>query len=268
MRNAFQWVFGLCLLLLPITIWAQSDSNSNSLQTLITESGSEVRLAYVADFMSAEISGNPFELDSTKNARLQNSFQAAFQMDSLRKYFHERLSEQLTPSFIDSSLTLIQRDSIHTVLDAKKEFNTLQGLRKQVVSRYELDKEGIADNRAMQIKSLMENQKLTQFTVDSQVLIFRSIIKAYDHLNTEQSFSDTQVDAFTNNFRMRAESTMTSNLNNRYQIMYYDIDDPTLEYYISVFRSGLGKRLNEAFSTSMIASYEKAVQHFLSSIED
>lgn len=255
----------LCFILVPFIMTAQ-ESKVKNISQIFDALPVEGTLEEAPQELYSQFSQNPFGISPSLNKQIMNLFEEAFETDSLLIYAREAFHQNFNISAPDSSLRWINSNNIKKALEAENEFYTLQGIRKRIVNRYEMEQNPPSDKRQNIIDSLVRAKSAAESETESQVIIFRALISAFAELNNQQTFDKSQVEGFVNNFRYQVQSQIDSNVRRQLLLMYDDIDNEILREYIDFYESEAGSRLAAIMTESIHSAYQKAADQFVESV--
>ncbi len=261
----------LCFLLVPLIMTAQEsteESSTNSINHIFDALPVEGTLEEAPQELYSQFSQNPFGIPSSRNNQVMDLFLDAFETDSLLAYAREAFHQNFNASDPDFSLRRFNSNAVQKVLEAEKEFYTLQGIRKRIVNRYEMEQNPPAEKRQTVIDSLTQAKSAAELEVESQVIIFRALISAFSELDSQQMFDKTQVEGFVNNFRYQIQSQIDSNVRRQLMLMYHGIENDTLKEYINFYETESGNRLGKIMNESIHSAYRKAADQFVESVRN
>lgn len=261
----------LSIFLLPFTTSAQepdSDSTTEIINYIFEEIPIEEKINEHPRELHEQFSQNPFGLSPSKNDQMMDLFLQAFTADSLvnhaREIFHDNFDEERAQSVTD----WLKKESIKEILEAEQEFYSLQGIRKRVVNKYELEQNSPSEDRTKLINSLIASMSEVEAEIESQVILFRAIVTAFGELSDQRTLSDSQINNFVNNFRNQMQGQVDQELTQQYLLRYHGLDTEVLQQYQSFYESEAGVWLNKNISQGIQSAYQKASDRFLESIQN
>lgn len=255
----------LCFMLMPFLVTAQ-ESKVKNISQIFDAIPVEGVLKEAPQELYSQFSQNPFGISSSRNKQIMKLFEDAFEADSLLNHARETFYQNFNSSDPDSSLRWINSSDTRKALEAENEFYTLQGIRKRIVNRYEMEQNPPSDQRKNIIDSLVRAKSAAETEVESQVIIFRALISAYAELNSQQTFDKSQIEGFVNNFRYQVQAQIDSNVRRQLLLMYRGIDNDTLREYIDYYETEAGNRLAGIIAESIHSAYRKASDQFVESV--
>lgn len=273
MKSLFRTVPAFLLLfgLLPLVVSAQSGtpdlSQNEIIDRIIHETGISDGIESSPREIRRQFASNPFGLEAEKNERMIQLFEEAYD-DGLLQQVQQTFSEQYQAEHAGQVMTWLEDSTAQQVLNSEKEFYTLQGTRKQIVRRYEMEQEPPSEQRTQLVDSLIEATSAVESAVESQVILFRSIISAFSILSDQQNFSESQIDGIVSNYRMQVEPQMQQEMSRQLLIMYYDIDSEILRDYTSFYQSEAGRWLNTTSSQAIQEAYRTAGEQFVQTVKE
>lgn len=258
--------FFLCL---PFLVFGQSaPENKHALvNQLVEQLALKDQLKEAPDDIRLQFKQNPLNLPAQKNERMLELFSDAYKSDRLLNDFKDALQQEMTDEQAAEISQKLSTPGIRAVTDAQQEFYTLQGKRKRIVAKYEMDQQAPSPERAAAITALVDTISSAAGSVESSVVILRSVIKALGVLSDQHSFTDQQIDAVADNFRTQMQAGASQQTNNRLMVTYYNVDTEALESYVTFMQSDTGQWLDKAISQSIQSAYEAASDRFLQSIK-
>lgn len=256
---------------LPFVSTAQEsspDSKAQVISEIIHETSIKGEMKQSVEELQNQFAQNPFGLPSDKNAKMMDIFAQSFSPDSMIHSIRETFRNQYKPASADSTIEWLNTPNTQKALNFEKEFYTLQGIRKRVVNRYELQKNPPSQRRTELIKSLKKDMSASQSEIESQAIIFRALVSAFSTLSDQRSFSEQQIDTFVNNYRGQVQSQIDQQIVDQLLIKYHGLDNETLQKYASFFATEHGQWLSETTSESIHNALQKASDRFLKSINN
>ncbi len=264
-------LFLYTIIISPVSTAAQ-ESSSHSVgdvpEQLFDKMQVAQKLMETTEELHSQFVQNPFGLPDAQNEQMMDLFLEAFSKPMLVNDAKEIFQQNLNSQYADSTLQWIQQPNTKTVLEAQKQYYTLQGIRQRIVHKYELEQQPPSDERTEIIQSLAENTSAIESEIESKVIIFRAIVSAFDEFNTQQSFSEMQLNGIVNNFRSQLQSQVEQEVNDRFLLMYYEIENDNLSAYSSFYNTESGRWLNSTISKSIHAAYQSAADRFLKSVRN
>lgn len=263
-------IIAFFLSLLPVMLMAQSKTvpTAETINTIIKETSVSGELNQPIDELGSQFSQNPFGLPSQQNEKLMESYSEAFQPKSTLETIRHTFNENFNPDHAESVINWLKKDNTQKVHEAEKEFYTIQGTRKRIVSKYELEQDPPEQERLQLIQSLAQRTSAAETEIESRVIIFRAMINAFSELSAQQSFTERQVDSFAQNFRNQMKSQVDEQVTNHLLTKYHGIDDTTLEEYISFYDTEEGQWLSDTTSEAIYAALEIASDQLIKAVNE
>lgn len=246
---------------------APDQSKQEVIDQILRTLSTPEQLNEIPEDLITEFDSNPLGLEPSQNELLIKHFKNAFMEDSLLSIFKKEFSDRYKDSMVDSIQHWVRKGPVQTGLEAKKEFYTLQGTRKRVVRMYELEQNSPSEKRIELIRSLKETTSAVETVVESQAVMFRSVIKAFSTLS-EQNFTDSQLDNFVANYKIQIKPQASNEITNQLMITYYNLDDETLRKFVNFHNTKEGKWLNDQLSDAITETYRKAAERFINSVKN
>ncbi|MDX1586224.1 MAG: hypothetical protein R3222_05750 [Balneolaceae bacterium] len=263
----------LCLLIyfIPFFAFAQQSATTNNsavVDTLLKKIPFESRLQQAPADIEMQFAQNPLGLPAEKNERMITLFSEGFVIDSLMSDVKTVFNNRFRDAYSDTLLSWLNSVSAQKIHEAEASSNTIQGARRRIVRMYELEQEPPSQSREEIILSLMDATSAVEMAIESQSILFRSIVSAFSILSDQRTFSDSQIDGIVNNYRLEIESQMESDLKQQYLVMYYDLDGETLNRYITFYESEPGSWLDSTSLEAVTTAYQRATDRFVESVEN
>lgn len=258
-------VFVTALLLLPHRVAAQTPGAI--VDTLTGQLALDKQLAATPDNIRSQFEANPLQISSSLNKQLMQTFREAFADSLLLNDFKEAFRRRMEPAYGDTIARWLDRPATRAITAAEQEFYTLQGKRKRVITMYELEQNPPSEARTRVIAAIDDTTSAAGSTVESSVIILRSVIRAVSQASPQRSFSDAQVDMIVDNFRTQLQAQAGPQLQNKLMITYHNLDTDTLRQYLQFWQTYTGQWLDHAVSQSMQAAYGAAADRFLKATE-
>ncbi|WP_138429089.1 hypothetical protein [Fodinibius saliphilus] len=257
------------LILLPYTLFAQNatpEQNSAKVDTIFESIHLDRQLFETSTEMQSFISQNPFGLSAAQNKKMLELYKKAFTKQFLLSDAHDKFHKNINSQYADSTLQWLDQEHTQIVLSAEENYYTLQGIRKRVVHRYEIEKDPPSQHRTFLIKSLGQKMEVKDIQLESKTILFRALVKAFNELNQQRSFSDAQLEGIVTNYQSQIKANMEQEVQTQLLLTYYEIDDHNLRTFASFYDTESGSWLNATKSASIYYAYQKAADRFLESV--
>ncbi len=225
------------------------------------------QLSSVPDELQSQFATNPFGLTTAQNERMINHFGRAFMADSLTANARSVFAEDFDNEYADSTISWLNRESVQKVLQAERATSTLQGQREQIVRMYEIEQNPPTDERLELIDRLTQATLVTETTINSYSIIFRSFVSGFSVLSDQQNFTESQIDNFVTNYRMQIQPQVQQETINRFLITYYELDDEILREYLSFIQTDAGQWLSTTAAKSIQTALQSASDRFIESLD-
>lgn len=270
MINYRNITIAIFLALLPALLMAQSQTTSTAetINVIIIEMSVSGELNQPIDELEMQFSQNPFGLPAQQNERLMELYSEAFEPESTLQSIRNTFDENFDPQHAESVMVWLEDKITQEVHEAEKEFYTIQGTRKRIVSKYELEQNPPEQERIQLMQSLAQRTSAADTEIESRVIIFRAMINAFSELSPQQSFSSSQIDGFAQNFRNQMKAQVNEQVTNHLLTKYHGVDDSSLEEYISFYDTEAGQWLSETTSESIFAALETASEQLIKSVSE
>ncbi|MBN2731438.1 MAG: hypothetical protein JXR26_03310, partial [Balneolaceae bacterium] len=228
--------FTALVLIIFAAIPAFAQSLSGESQVLANQLAEHLALNHkiseVPENIRVQFEQNPLQLPAEKNDRMLRNFDKAYDSDLLLNDFKSTLAEKITGQYQPEISEWLNSESTQVITDKRQEFYTLQGKRKRVITMYELDQNPPSAERTDLIASLTDTMSVTESTVESSVIILRSILQAVSQLSERQTFTNPQIDGIANNFRSQINEQVNQELTNQSTVLFHNMKSDTLTEYI------------------------------------
>ncbi|WP_372638789.1 hypothetical protein [Fodinibius sp.] len=259
----------LFLVSLPLSGFSQSspDSKQALADQLVEQLALKQQLEEAPDDIRMQFEQNPLNLTPQKNKRMLELFSDAYESQRLLDNFKSALQQLLNDELAAELSQKLSDPDIRAVTDAQQEFYTLQGKRKRIITKYEMEQQAPSPERTAAISALIDTTSAATGSVESSIVILRSVIKALGSLSEQHSFNEGQIDAVADNFRTQMEAGVSQQTRNRLMVTYYHVDTEALDKYVTFMQSDSGQLLDKAISQSIQSTYEAASQRFLQAVE-
>lgn len=269
MKNIRAIVFIFCFLL-PFLGFAQKSSNTKNegnIDRLLDMVSVKQTLNELPKDLKTQFSQNPFGISSSKNEQLLELFANAYNADSLSKIAQKSFEENFDPSYYDSVLAVLKSEAIKPILNTKADFYTVQGIRKQIVTKYELEQNEPSQKRISIIKDIIQHRSAKQSEIESKTMLFRSLVIGTDAISSKLSLSETQINGVVNNFNDRMQMQLENELLNKYLVMYHGLRDDQLTKYADFYASEAGTKFIESLNEAIYIAFQESSDRFISSVE-
>lgn len=270
MKFTSLFTFFVLIIILPLSAIAQpaDDSGTDFINRILQETNVERTLDQAPRDLETQFSQNPLGLPAEKNKKMIELFAEAFLKDSLSRDVKQTFRASMQQGYAPKINEWLDRETTRMVHQAEEESTTLQGARKQVVRMYELEQDPPGENRQEIIESLMDATSAVSSTIESQTILFRSIISAFSILSDQRTFSETQIDGIVDNYRRQIETEMDNEIFNQFLIVYYDIDNEALQEFTSFYETEAGNWLQTTTKEGIHSAYQKAADRFVESVRN
>jgi hypothetical protein len=271
MAKYFRAAVLISFVLCPIALLAQASDKlvqEQKINQIITETSIPQQLEQSVTDLERQFDQNPFGLPDSLNKQMMQAFSDNFSPETLTKTLQKVFDQQYDPTHADSTIQWLNKSSVQSVLDYEKEFYTLQGIRKRVVNKYELEQNPPSRERGRIIAELVTNSLSADREIETRATIFRALISALNDLSTQRSFTQQQIDIFVDNYRSQIRSQIDQELTNQLLVKYHGLDNKALENFMTFYKTGSGNWLNTTTSEAVDSSLKKASEEFLNSVRN
>lgn len=263
-------VTSLSFLIISLSIPTFGQPAAGSEQGLVDQLVEQWALKYQLEEAPGDIrmqfEQNPLNLPPQKNEQMLELFSDAYRTDLLLDDFKSALKGELNDEYAETLAQKLDDPDIRAATEAQQEFYTLQGKRKRIVARYEMEQQTPSPERSGIVTALVDTTTAATGSVESSIVILRSVIKALGGISEQHQFTDQQIDAVTDNFRTQMQAGASQQTNNRMMVTFYNVDTNALEHYVEFMESDTGQWLDNAISQSFQIAYEAASERFLQAI--
>lgn len=267
----FSRSFTALVLIIFAAIPALAQSVSDESQVLANQLAEHLALSHkiseVPENIRVQFEQNPLQLPAEKNKRMLRHFDKAYDSNLLLNDFKSTLAEKMAGPYQPEISEWLNSKSTQAITDKRQDYYTLQGKRKRIITMYELDQNPPSSERTDLIASLTDTTSVTESTVESSVIILRSILQAVSRLSERQTFTNPQIDGIANNFRSQINEQVSQELTNQSTVLFHSMKTDTLTEYISFWGTEPGQWLDEAISESIQAAYKAGADRFLKALE-
>lgn len=257
----------LCFIFLPFISAAQNNTDGTEVRNKIFEAiAVEGILMETPRNLHSQFSQNPFGLPPSKNNKMMKLFLEAFSSKQMVPDFKEYFKKNHDQQKARLVVNWMNAEHSQPILKAQKEYYTLQGIRKRLVNKYEIEQNSPTEKRSRLIDSLAATMSIAESTAEARAIVFRALVSAFDEISSQRSFSKTQINGIVSNFRNQARSQINRELIDQLLVKYHDLDNKTIRHYISFQKSEAGKWLRNTTSKAVHTAYRKASNRFIESI--
>lgn len=263
-------LFFLCLFLLPLTSTAQTsaDTKTDTIDHIFDQLPIKEQLNEVPREMHSQFSQNPFGLSSSQNKQMMKLFMKAFATDTLLAVARNTFENNYSAEYGNTTVEWLNSEEGRKLSETEREYYTLQGIRKRVVHNYELEQEPASQKRTDLINALIQESSYVESEVESQVIMFRAFVNAFDELSNQRSFDSTQVEGFVSNFRSRARSQLSQEATDQLLVKYHGLENELLKEKISFYETEAGNWLSSTRAQARHSAYRSAADRFLELIRE
>lgn len=264
-------VTALLFAFLPLISIAQesfSQAKMQNINQIISETNVEEELKSPIEQVQNQFSQNPFGLPAPKNEKMMNLYTETFKPEATIQTIRSTFQEQYNASHANAVIGWLEKDRTQKVLDAEKEFHTLQGIRKRIVNKYELEQNPPAQDRKELIQSLAQKTSASETELEARIILFRTMVSAFSKLSSQPPLSSRRIDGIVNNRKSQIQTQIDQQVTNQLMVKYHGIDDNVLKNYIAFYSTDAGKWLNNSTSKSIQAALKSASDEFLSEVDN
>lgn len=268
MISRLLYLLGFCFF--PAMLIAQSStdlSQSEVINRIFEEIPVEAQLEETSQKLHSLLSQNPFDLQPSNNEQMLDLYAEYFLSDSLVNHTKETFSNNYEPEPAAEVLEWFQTKDIQPVLTAEKEFYMLQGIRKRVISKYELEQNPPDEQRIELINQLAKAMSAVETEMESRVIIFRALVSAFGELSEQKTLAPPQMEGIVDNYRYQVQSQVDRETTNRLLTLYHGLDSEKLQKQIDFYETDSGQWLTNTISKSMHSTYQSAADHFLDAVK-
>lgn len=217
--------------------------------------------------LKTQFSQNPFGISSSDNQKLIELFTEHFNADSLYNVAQKNFAENFDPEQANAALESLQSDSIKPVIEAESDFYSVQGIRKQIVTKYELEQDEPSEDRIALIKDVIDYRAVNDTEIESQEILFRTFVAGTDKISSDLSLGEAQVKAIVDNFTNRMQMQLDDELKNNYLVMYHGLSDDQLKNYADFYETEAGTEFNDLIEGAIHAAFQEGSDRFLNAVE-
>ncbi len=258
----------IILVALPLSMTAQPSSEIDTIDDILKHLSLEEQLAESPKDLYQQFSQNPFGLPPAQNEQMMDIFLDTFTADSLSDYIHQTFVANMDKNHAQSVAKWFNQDKNQPLLNAEKEYYTIEGIRKRVVNRYEMEQDPPSAERKQLLSTLAQSKSAAETELETQVILFRSLVKAFGILSSQRDLSNAQIEGFVNNFRSQAQMQIDRETTQKLMLQFYGIDNELINNYNSFYESEGGQWLSNTKSAALKSAYQKASNNFLESIKN
>lgn len=260
-------ITAIVILLFPFISIAQENLQAQTIDQIIEETSIEGQMKQSPEELEAQYSQNPFGLESSQNEQMMERYREAFETESMLNSVNQTFRDEYDADHADATLSWLNEENTRKVHALEKEFYTIQGIRKRVVYKYELEQDPPDEARRKIIDSLDQATSATESKIESYAIIFRGIVTAFGQLSNQQ-FGNAQIETFVQNYRSQTQPQLEQQVTKELMIKYYDLENKQLRQYASFFDTEAGRWLNGTSSESIHNALEEATDRFLNAVND
>lgn len=258
-------IFIFCLLF-PFLGLAQESFTKNEADQVFNQIPVKQTLIEMPEDLKSQFSQNPFGISPKRNSRLVELFTKAFDPDILADTARKEFHSQFDTTKAEDVLSALQSETLKQVVDKEFEYFTIQGIRKRIITKYELERDKPSEQRQALIKKIVNNKSAKDSEIESQKIIFRSFVVATSAISDNIRLSENQIEGIVGNFTNRMQMQLENELINTYLIMYHGLDDDQLTQYADFYASEAGRELRNAITTSINNAFQSASDRFLENV--
>ncbi|MDZ7681599.1 MAG: hypothetical protein U5J63_07810 [Fodinibius sp.] len=190
-------------------------------------------------------------------------FKKEFAPQKMGAPLQKTFQEQYNTNHAQTTAQRLNKTTIQQVLDFEKEFYTMQGIRKRVVNRYEIEKNPPSQQRTQLVDSVAQAMELAEMEVEARATIFRAMVTALSELSEQRNFSEMQTNRFVDNFRNQVRTQINQQLTDRLLLKYHGLENEPLKQYISFYQSPAGQWLSSTRTQAVHNALDQAANQFM-----
>ncbi|NGP88515.1 hypothetical protein [Fodinibius halophilus] len=228
----------------------------------------ERQLFEISEEMQELLSQNPFGLSQSLNKQMLEHYKKAFTKQFLLTDAHRTFQDQLNTQYSDSTLQWINQETSQRILSAEEDYYTLQGIRKRVVRRYELEKTPPSQERITLVNTLAKKMGVREVKLKSKIILMRTFLKAFNALSKRRTFKQNQREAIIANYKNQLRTNMDKEVQTQFLVTYYGIKNEKLSTFSSFYNTDAGEWLRNTKSAALYSAYQAAADRFLESIQN
>ena len=260
--------FLIASLVINIPISAQSTANMDAFTAEVAQHlAIKYQLSEIPENIRLQFEQNPLQLPPDQNDDMLTAFKKAYDQAILLDDFEAALSQKKSEEYAGELRRWLKSDQTQLITDTRQQFYTLQGKRKRVITMYEMEQNPPSQSRIDLIKSLTNTTGVVESTVESSVIILRSVIEALDIISDQRSFSDTQIDGIANNFRAQIQAQTSQEYEHKMLVLFHPVDSSVLKEYANFWETEPGQWLTRSINESIGQAYKNASARFLESVQ-
>ena len=256
-------------ILYPAITFSQSTLPSNQSDTIsyiIQETSIQEELNRAIGELESQFSQNPFGLPAAKNEQLMDLFSEHFAPQKMLSPIRNTFQEQYNSDHAETTAESLSQPIVQQVLAYEKEFYSLQGIRKRVVNRHELEQNPPSQERTKLVDSLAQQMDLAPMEVESRAIIFRAMISALSELSAQRNFNEMQINSFVQNCRNQVSRQIDQQLSNRLLLKYHGLEMEPLQKYSIFYQTPAGNWLSSTRTQAVHTALQQSADEFMNAI--
>lgn len=270
MRRCSQTITLLLFIFYPVISLSQGSlpsSQDDTITYIIQETSVQEDLHRSISEIENQFSQNPFGLPAAKNEQLMELFGEHFAPQKMQSPIRNTFQEQYNRDHAEATAESLSQQMVQQVLEYEKEFYTLQGIRKRVVNRYELEQNPPNQQRTQLVDSLAQQMDLASMEVESRAIIFRAMVSALSDLSEQRNFNEMQINDFVQNFRNQVSSQINQQLSNRLLLKYHGLETAPLQKYAEFYQTPAGNWLSNTRTQAVHAALQQSADEFMNALD-
>lgn len=266
-RLIFTVFFIISLPFISIGQESAASSQTEDIERIINTVPFDEMLEESPKDLRQQFSQNPFGISTSDNQQLIELFSKAFDADSLSQVARDHFTENFDPKYASAVLEDLKSEAITPAIEAESDFYSVQGIRKQIVTKYELEQDKPSEDRIALIEEIMDHRSGNETEIESQEILLRAFVTGTDKISSDLSLGESQVEAIVDNFKSRMQIQLDDQLKNNYLVMYHRLSNDQLNKYADFYESEAGKEFKDSVAEAIHAAFQKGSDQFLSTIE-
>lgn len=242
-------------------------SNQKTVNLIVDQMHVQHQLDERIASLDAQLSSNIFGLPDAKNEQMVAAFRESFNSGSIITKIKDEFRKEIQKEHANATQEWISGKVGQMITNAQSNFYSLQGKRKQIIARYELEQNPPSEKYLATVDSLVSATSAVESTLDTYTVVFRSAIGAFVTLSNQQSLPSQQIEAIVNNYRTQTRPQIANEVSQKFKVIFYETDQKILEEYLTFSNTEAGQWLHKTITKSIQTALDDAAERFEQAVQ-
>ena len=249
---------GFLLFLFTTTALGQDSLQTAEVNEILAQYGVRENVENMTGTIRTQFQSNPLGLAPNIHEKIMTDMEQSYHPDSLMKFIRAEMLDQYNDEKVTRVTEWLNGDLAQKFTELEQLMSTVEGYRLRVVRWYEMDQDPPSVVRITIIDELNDATGTVEMVVDTFSGFFRGYLNRASANNTEQAFTQSQINGFVDNYRARVRSDIQGQLREQQLVTYAELPNEELNTYVDFFETEAGSWLTDTILTSVNSALKSA----------